>query len=157
MISRQEALERGLRHYETGEPCKHGHIARRYTESGACYACIKANVDAARAEYVALRDADTLRKPVIRFVRETVVTRERVPAEQAPSIAALVAGMLAARFPELVGSDRVEMEPAPRLSAQAGGTALATFLCHRDDVDAVKALAQRAIALFGLAAAAADS
>lgn len=27
--------------YETGRPCRNGHLAKRYTQSGTCSACIK--------------------------------------------------------------------------------------------------------------------
>ena len=39
--SRKEAFEAGETRYFTGKPCKHGHTAARYTQSGACSACLK--------------------------------------------------------------------------------------------------------------------
>jgi hypothetical protein len=41
VISRQEAEEAGLGRYFTGEPCRHGHVAERYTQNGICVQCSK--------------------------------------------------------------------------------------------------------------------
>jgi hypothetical protein len=40
IITRADALARGLKRYFTGRPCKHGHIAERYAFSRACCICI---------------------------------------------------------------------------------------------------------------------
>lgn len=39
IISRKEAMEKGLSKYFTGKPCKHGHLAHRYTFTGYCSFC----------------------------------------------------------------------------------------------------------------------
>jgi 5-methylcytosine-specific restriction endonuclease McrA len=39
IISRQEARALGLKRYFTGKPCKHGHVAERYTSIGNCVEC----------------------------------------------------------------------------------------------------------------------
>lgn len=39
LISRSEALRRGLALYFTGKPCKRGHVTTRYTKRCACTAC----------------------------------------------------------------------------------------------------------------------
>lgn len=41
IISRQEALAAGLVQYFTGRPCKHGHVAPRFTEHRNCTECNK--------------------------------------------------------------------------------------------------------------------
>ena len=38
-ITRQEAKKAGLARYFTGKPCKHGHIAERRVDNGACSVC----------------------------------------------------------------------------------------------------------------------
>lgn len=38
--TRKEAQQKGVAHYFTGEPCKHGHVALRKTK-GACVECLK--------------------------------------------------------------------------------------------------------------------
>jgi hypothetical protein len=52
--SRKQAMVLGLQHYFTGEPCRHGHIAKRYVSSAACSECSRiqtAKWDAANREY----------------------------------------------------------------------------------------------------------
>lgn len=39
LITRKEAKEKGLTHYYTGKPCKHGHISKRFTSAGKCVTC----------------------------------------------------------------------------------------------------------------------
>lgn len=39
IISRQEAIKRGLRHYFTGRPCKRGHIEPRFVSIRTCMGC----------------------------------------------------------------------------------------------------------------------
>jgi len=39
IITRKEAIERGLTRYFTGEPCKHGHVAERLTSGATCVVC----------------------------------------------------------------------------------------------------------------------
>lgn len=39
MITRQNAILQGLPRYFTGKPCKHGHIAERYTNNKTCCVC----------------------------------------------------------------------------------------------------------------------
>ena len=41
IISRKEAMERDLKYYFTGKPCKHGHIASRCTANGSCNQCAR--------------------------------------------------------------------------------------------------------------------
>lgn len=39
LISRKEAIEKGLKRYFTGKECKYGHVSERYTSSFQCFAC----------------------------------------------------------------------------------------------------------------------
>jgi hypothetical protein len=48
VITRQEAIERGLNKYYTGEPCVNGHIAERYVKNGECVECKKEQQERAR-------------------------------------------------------------------------------------------------------------
>jgi hypothetical protein len=43
IITRKEALEKGLTQYYTGIPCSKGHIAVRYTKAQSCSACGRSN------------------------------------------------------------------------------------------------------------------
>jgi len=41
IISRDDALDRGLGRYFTGQKCKNGHIDDRNTLSGTCLGCVR--------------------------------------------------------------------------------------------------------------------
>jgi 5-methylcytosine-specific restriction endonuclease McrA len=41
IVTRAEAKAAGLKQYFTGKPCKHGHVATRYTVKGTCSECLK--------------------------------------------------------------------------------------------------------------------
>ena len=46
IIKRRERFQaevNGYKHYFTGRPCKHGHVAKRRTEKGDCTECRKVN------------------------------------------------------------------------------------------------------------------
>lgn len=57
IISRKDALAKGLKRYFTGEPCKHGHISERTARGSTCLECHNSlgrrkyheNIDAERA------------------------------------------------------------------------------------------------------------
>lgn len=144
-MTRAEARAQGLRHFYSGEPCRHGHNGIRYTQSGACYACIKASVDQMRNEFKAAQEADVARPELIRFIKETLIVNVRLPEAQVRSLGSIVAGMLSARFPLLVAHERVNMAPASTLSRRMGSTCMATYLAHRDDAAAIKTLAENAM------------
>jgi len=150
LISRSDAQARGLRHYFTGEPCKNGHRANRYTQSGACYECIRQSTYAERERHAAKRAADVNLPEIKRFTRETMIVKHRVPEASVPALSALIAGMVAAHFPTLVDEERVVIAPPPAITQRAGLTCVATFLTHRDDLDAVDQLCRAAIRNFGL-------
>jgi hypothetical protein len=44
IISRKEALERGLVRFYTGVSCKHGHLCERFSSSGGCVQCVNPKV-----------------------------------------------------------------------------------------------------------------
>lgn len=41
IVSRDEAVQRGLTRYFTGRPCQRGHVAERTTRDWGCVACEK--------------------------------------------------------------------------------------------------------------------
>jgi hypothetical protein len=49
--SREEAIEAGELFYYTGQPCKNGHLEKRYTTSGQCIECARA-IFRAKAERI---------------------------------------------------------------------------------------------------------
>ncbi len=40
IITRKEAIARGIQKYFTGVPCKNGHIVERYTVTSSCTQCL---------------------------------------------------------------------------------------------------------------------
>jgi hypothetical protein len=56
IISRKEAIQKGLQKYYTGKPCKNGHYSERYTLGSECQACIKEHVYSQRSEIKAIRE-----------------------------------------------------------------------------------------------------
>ena len=49
--NRKEARLAGDKFYSTGNPCKHGHVAKRYTSGGACIKCRAAEGSSYRENY----------------------------------------------------------------------------------------------------------
>lgn len=39
LMTRSMAALQGIRRYFTGQPCKYGHVAERFTSSGGCVVC----------------------------------------------------------------------------------------------------------------------
>lgn len=50
IISRSEAREIGATRYFTGKPCKHGHVAERYTVKATCVTCALSRAEAQRKD-----------------------------------------------------------------------------------------------------------
>ncbi len=100
-MERKEATAKGLKKYNTGRPCKHGHIADRYVESGACSACLKNMVainyasSSEQREFIANRTAQ-----IFLFTKLSGL----------PALKMLVDSMIAARLPE-VAPNAVNPEP----------------------------------------------
>lgn len=40
LVTRQDAVSKGLGRYFTGKPCKHGHVTQRFTSSSGCIECV---------------------------------------------------------------------------------------------------------------------
>ena len=43
IITKKDALARGLKSYFTGKKCKYGHLSLRRCDSGQCFTCMKAH------------------------------------------------------------------------------------------------------------------
>jgi hypothetical protein len=60
LMTRIEARAAGSRHYFTGEPCLHGHIARRFVSNKACMICMRVQTrEWHRAKFLANPAAET--------------------------------------------------------------------------------------------------
>jgi len=100
-MERKEAAAAGLKKYNTGRPCKHGHLSDRYVDSGACSACLKNMVAVNYAKSADQREVIANQtKRIFLFVRPAGL----------PAIKLLVDSMVAARLPE-VAPDAVNPEP----------------------------------------------
>lgn len=51
MTTRQAAIQRGVKLYFSGKPCKRGHLSARYTASGQCVECVKVHNGSLNASY----------------------------------------------------------------------------------------------------------
>jgi hypothetical protein len=75
-VERKEAVSLGLTHYNTGRPCKHGHIANRRVKDRVCMAC-----DCAYQKMVSLKHPEQFkayRKSQYIKHRETHLAQKRV-------------------------------------------------------------------------------
>lgn len=53
IVSKEDAIRNGLKHYFTGIPCKHGHLSERYVSTGICKQCGRG-----RKEYLRVYNAE---------------------------------------------------------------------------------------------------
>lgn len=100
-MERKEAAAAGLKKYNTGRPCRHGHSADRYVDSGACSACLKNMVAVNYAKSADEREIIASRtKQIYLFTKLSGL----------PAIKMLVDGAVAARLPN-VAVETVNPEP----------------------------------------------
>jgi hypothetical protein len=137
---RAAAKAAGLAQYTTARPCVRGHMAPRYTQSGACSACIVSHVvrsrEAFRAGPGAARNAQ--RATYAQTVR---VMSVRLPLHAVKDVAGVAAAMLVARFPLMVDDKRVDFGATYRVGAPEGETAMVRLLAHNDDMPTLRAMA----------------
>lgn len=148
-MTRAQARAAGLNKYDTGKPCRNGHRAERYVQSGVCLVCLRASQQRAQAEHAAGAAERGERK---RFAVHVCSQTERVPEAQLGGIATIAEALLSCRFPALAGL--VEFRCNPRPCKPAGGTVQATFLVHLDDRAAFHAICSDALRAAGLHAVA---
>ena len=67
IISREQAIELGLKRYFAGKPCKWGHMGERDTFSGRCALCAAAKAAAYRAANLRSLKAKKCRLPSRQF------------------------------------------------------------------------------------------
>ena len=134
--TRKLANELGLNKYFTGEPCKHGHIAPRYTDSGTCQECIRQNVANSHN-----RNHDVRENRRAAF-EQLVATPVRVSAENYRRVRDLAFNLTRIRFPHVTIED-----VARKLGGKdaQGGLLLYTLHMHSEDVAVVRAYADSLI------------
>lgn len=130
-MERKEAAAAGLKKYNTGRPCKHGHIADRYVDSGACSACLKNMVAVNYANSAEQRELIASRtKQIFLFTKLSGL----------PAIKMLVDSMVAARLPS-VAPDAAN--PTPYWQKQVSReTYQIKVRVPLEDVDAAYAMAK---------------
>lgn len=122
--SRKEAKRIGSIKYFTGEPCKHGHIAARYTDSGTCQECLTKKP----APSVAVAQDQQILVP----------TKIRVSAENYKRVLDLAIDLTRIRYPS-VRDRQIESKPGGK-DAQ-GGLLLYTLNLHPQDGQVVASFA----------------
>lgn len=139
-MTRAQAAQAGLNKYDTGKPCKNGHRAMRYTQSGTCEGCLRASQQRAQAVHAASAPERAARK---QFALHVVSVAERVPDAQLGSLQTMAEALLSCRFPSLAGL--VEFRCNPRPCKAVAGTIQATFLVHVEDRQAFHGLCDNAL------------
>jgi hypothetical protein len=131
MKPRQQAMASGESLYNTGKPCRNGHVADRYTASGACKACIADSVAGVRR---ALGKAENT--PERQEQRDGLVAmRLRIVPADVQTLLDTVAAMTLARRPALVATDVVGQRKG---SKPEGGTVLFIVNVDAQDVELIR-------------------
>lgn len=128
--SRSDAKRVGEKTYFTGQPCIHGHIAKRYTRSGGCAECINGTMSPEEAASKEARQAAAVNLVQVK-VRCYDVDLEFIKAT------AWAFGIT--RYPVLMMGD---VYPGFLPTGDRGGAqGLYKFNCHVDDVEALRKIA----------------
>lgn len=127
-ISRQDARSRGQKTYFTGEPCKNGHVAYRYVQSGTCSQCLRAsNSQTVDVNAGARREASA----------QLVQVKIRLHRVDLELFKAAAYAMALARFPVLQVGD---VYPGYLPMDCDSLTGLYKFNCHVEDVEQMRAI-----------------
>lgn len=129
ILSRSEAKEKQQATYFTGQPCKHGHVAKRYTQSGTCSECINGDRN---------RIADPMAATKREAKADLVKVRIRAFDEDRDALASSAWALAVMRYPMLQLGD---VDPRHLAQDKAGGTGLYAFYCHNEDVPQLRAIA----------------
>lgn len=121
-MERSEAIQLGLNTFDTGRPCRNGHLTYRYTQSGACAGCIRGH------------NADTTGAPLDRERRiakaALVKMRFRIFAQQLQALLDAAYAAASTRSPALKPED-VRSHSAP--TSVVVGTGMYAVMIHPDD------------------------
>lgn len=132
--SRADAKKAGENTYFTGEPCKNGHIAKRYVQSGTCAGCIRAangsNDDPTK---------DARREAGANLVQVKI----RCFDVDLEFIKATAWAFGITRYPVLT---MIDVYPGLLPTDHAGGQGLRKFNVHVDDVEALRKIAYDSMA-----------
>lgn len=100
-MERKESAEKGFLKYNTGRPCRNGHIADRYVKNGACSICVKNNVAGGLAKTLGnLKMIDDNMKEIFLFTQLSGL----------PALKIAIDSLIISRFPNL-SPDAVNPSP----------------------------------------------
>jgi hypothetical protein len=108
--TRAEAQALGKRQYFTGKPCRNGHTAYRYTQSGTCSACIAESTAGQRRTLAATLPPERAARRDL--VADLVELRLRAYPSDADTLRDMAAALCCARYPTLAAAD-VTVRVAP--------------------------------------------
>ena len=129
ILSRAEAKEQQKATYFTGQACKNGHVAYRYTQSGTCSACINGGRNKIVDPMV------TARRDV---KAQLVKVSLRAFESDRDNLAAAAWALAVMRYPVLTQGD---VDPRLLPKDKAGGTALYSFYCPNEDLPQLREIA----------------
>lgn len=133
IISRAEAKLKQKSTYFTGQPCKHGHLTYRYTQSGTCSECIN-------GDHKRVVDPNALARKEAKA--QLVQVRIRAFDDERDNIAAAAWALAVMRFPVLTQGD---VDPRLLPGDRTAGTGLYAFYCHDEDVGTLRGIGAAAI------------
>lgn len=140
--TRKAAIAAGLNKYYTGEACRNGHIAERYTTSGTCAGCLAESPG--RRYNAEIRDSQDERRNAFNQL-ETILLRAQ-PGDIA-YLRSLAGALLILRFPGVLDAESASDRKGG--TNGEGGALLYKVRCHPDDRTALKAEENRLLNLHG--------
>lgn len=142
-ISRSDAAERGLKKYYTGQPCKHGHVTFRYTQSGACADCLAASQNRYKPKSGGVDPfpSERARVKAHRDSMSLVEIKVRVYTDEIDKVRQMALLFTQGRYPHATPSD---ITPPDKISGTDHGSGLALFVLrlHADDAPTIHAFAE---------------
>jgi len=122
-MERSEAKNQGLTTYNTGRPCRNGHITYRYTLSGSCSLCVNP-----------AKQGDTAS-----FDKKNLISAKfRLYDIDVDSFALVVWGFAVIHYPSVTQKDVTQkLQPTDRTA----GTGMYSFNCRPEDVAALRDIA----------------
>lgn len=136
IITRKAASNAGRTKYYTGVPCKNGHLAERYVQSGTCAACIAV---ANGRDAATVSEAQATARDAIADVKNRL-SRVRLLCYQADAAVVLDSclALTLARFPMLGAAHVVGAREPAKVDGPAG---FYSVLVHDDDVRILREIA----------------
>lgn len=145
--TRKDAIASASHKYFTGKPCRNGHIAERYAQSGTCQECIAATrPTAARAisniERPLLNPLQQANAARAELKEQIVVFKVRAYPADFPTLRNLAVTLMRMRWPVTRADDAVTFGSG---TDGAGGTLLYKLKAHPEDAAAIQVVAKELI------------